>query len=229
MHYVPENAAKMDKALQNLDPDGYYYSTSANPTIMIYNTNLLKAAEAPKNWTDLADPKWKNKAAISHPGYSGSTGSWALMMEKLYGWQFFDKLEKNNPQIGRSLTDPISVVVSGERQIGIAPYANFVESKAKGNPIEVIFPTDGAKLTRGPTFILANAPHPNTAKLFMEFLLSVPGSEILVGDGHAPLRPEVAPPPGAKLISEIKMGPMSEAEVAGIPELIERWRTTFGN
>jgi iron(III) transport system substrate-binding protein len=229
MKYVPENAAKMEPSLRDIDPDGYYHATSANPTIMAYNTNLVSKENAPTNWTDLIDPKWKGKATLSHPGFSGQTGEWALMMEKLYGKGFFDKLAANDPQIGRSLGDPVTVLTPGERQIGISSYSSVLAAKAKGNPIEAVFPTDGSKVTRSPSFILANAPHPNAAKLFMEFLLSVPGSKLMTAGGYPSLRPEVPPPEGSVPIAQIKAGPVAEADVTGTTELIERWRAAFGN
>lgn len=229
MHFVPENASKQRKPYLNLDPDGYYYSTSANPTVMVYNTNLVKAADAPTNWTDLNDPKWKGKIAVSHPGYSGSTGSWAVLMKKLYGSEFFEKLNDLDPLIGRSLIDPPTMVNKGERSIGISSLATVTRLKLNGNPIEIVYPTDGAKLTISGTGILWNAPHPNAAKLFLNYLMSVRADTMLVNQGQQPLRPEVPPPAGIKALDEIAIGELSQEEVVEqVPGIIVEWRDTFG-
>src|SRR5690606_30949027 len=230
MQFVPENASKLRKPYLDLDPDGYYVTTSANPTVMVYNTNLVDASEAPKNWPDLVDPKWKGKVAVSHPGYSGSTGSWALLMTNLYGIEFIEKLEAQDPLIGRSLIDPPTVLTAGERAIGIGPLATSTRLKLAGNPIEIVFPEDGAKLTLSGTGIMANAPHPNAAKLFVEHLLSVEGAELQVKHGQQPLRPEVAPPAGVPALDEVELAILSEDEVlAGVPDVIAEWRDIFGN
>ncbi|MCB1743706.1 MAG: extracellular solute-binding protein [Gammaproteobacteria bacterium] len=230
LQFTPENAAKLRKPYLDMDPDGYYYTTSANPTIMVYNTNLVPAGEAPVNWTDLIDPKWKGKVAISHPGFSGSTGSWAVMMKKLYGIAFFEKLEKQDPLIGRSLIDPPTVLTAGERSIGISSLATATRLKLAGNPIEIVYPSDGAKLSLSGSAILANAPHPNAAQLFFNHLLSVEAAQLQVKQGQQPLRPEVSPPAGVKAIDEIAIGPLTEAEViAGVQDVIVEWRDIFGN
>lgn len=228
--FTPENASKLRKPYLDLDPDGYYYTTSANPTVMVYNTNLVKPADAPTNWTDLIDPKWKGKVAVSHPGFSGSTGSWAVLMKRLYGSEFFEKLERQEPLIGRSLIDPPTVLTAGERSIGISSLATVTRLKQKGNPIEIVYPTDGAKLTLSGSAILANAPHPNAARLFLNYLLSVDSAKLQAAQGQQPLRPEVPPPEGAKAIDEIAVAPLTEKEVVeGVPGIIVEWRDVFGN
>ena len=228
LRYVPENSTKIDPAYQNLDPDGFYFTTAANPTVLIYNTKFVKEADAPKNWPDLLDPKWKGKVAVAHPGYSGSMGSWVVLMRKLYGWQFFEKLEKQDPLIGRSLNDPMTILNAGERWVGITAVSTAVQSKQAGNPVGISYPTDGAKLSLSPTAILASSRHPNAAKLFLEYMQSVEFSTLLAKEGQPPLRPEVAPPLGALPVSQIKLGTVSEDEVAAeVPELIEKWRETF--
>ncbi len=230
LQYKPENAAKLRKPYLDLDPDGYYFTSSANPTVIIYNTKLVQAANAPKNWPDLTDPKWTNKLALSHPGFSGSTGSWALLMQKLYGKDFFEKLKKLNPLIGRSLLDPPNTLNAGERAVGISSLTTATELKLKGNPIEIVYPTDGVKLTLSATGILANAPTPNASKLFAEYLLSVENSRTFVKQGGQPLRPEVDPPAGVLAIDDMKVAPLTEKEVAaGVPDVIETWRDVFGN
>lgn len=230
LKYVPENHAKLRKPYQNLDSDGYYFTTSANPTVIIYNTNLVKPEDAPKNWTDLVNPKWTDKVAVAHPGFSGSMGSWTVLMVKLYGWEFLDKLKKVNPLIGRSLLDPPTILNAGERAVGISSMTTATRLYLDKNPIAIVYPTDGVKLTLSASGIPANAPHPNAAKLFANYLLSVENSETLVKWGGQPLNAAVSPPKGVPSIDEIKVAPLSEEEVvAQVPETIERWRDTFGN
>ena len=189
----------------------------------------VSAENAPTNWTDLNDPKWEGKIAVSHPGYSGSTGSWAVLMKKLYGSEFFEKLEALDPLIGRSLIDPPTVVTAGEREIGISSLATATRLKLSGNPLEIVYPEDGAKLTLSGTGILWNAPHPNAAKLFLNYLLSVRADELMVGQGQQPLRPEVAPPAGIKALDEIPLGELTEKEVVEqVPDIIVEWRDVFG-
>jgi len=229
LQFTPENATKLRKPYLNLQPDGYWYTSSANPTVMAYNTNHISAADAPTNWTDLIDPKWKGKVALSHPGFSGSTGSWAVMMRRLYGDEFFTKLEANDPLIGRSLSDPPSTLIAGERSIGIGTLGTVTRHKLAGNPIEIIYPTDGAKLTLSGTAIPANAPHPNAAQLFVNYLLSEQGSARMVAAGLQPLRPEVAPPEGTKALDEILTdNPSLEELIEGVQPVIELWRNVFG-
>src|SRR5437773_10970254 len=52
------------------DKDGYHYGLRATVNVIAYNTKIIPAAEAPKTWTDLLDPKWKGKLMTAHPGYS---------------------------------------------------------------------------------------------------------------------------------------------------------------
>jgi len=84
--YVPENAARVLDIYKNYDPDGYYFVTSAGMMAIGYNTKMVAAADAPKAWTELIDPKWKDKVTLGHPGFSGYVGTWVVTMRKLYGW-----------------------------------------------------------------------------------------------------------------------------------------------
>src|SRR6266700_5611897 len=119
--YVPENSTKVIDVYKSYDPDGYYTVTSAGLIAIGYNTAKLKEADAPKNWPDLLDPKWKDKIALGHPGFSGYVGTWVVTMRKLYGWQYFEKLAQLNPQIGRSANDTVTMLNAGERVVSSGP------------------------------------------------------------------------------------------------------------
>ena len=227
--YRPENAAQLFPVFQNLDPEGYFYSTVASVIALAYNTQKVKAADAPKRWTDLLEPKWTDKIALGHPAYSGFAGSWAAQMFKLYGKSYFERLAKLRPQVSRSLLDATTLLASGERWVTASPISPLVESADKGNPIAIVYPSDGSILVQTPSAVMKNAPHSNAARLFMEFLLSADFSQVLVKARYESMRPDVKPLPGVKPVSEIKtIQPTVDDQLEGIPAVAELWRDVFG-
>ena len=121
LKWVPDNVSALRPDLQNLDPGGTYYATLAELVLPISNSARVPAADAPKAWTDLLDPRWRNQVAVGHPAYSGTVGTWVVAMRKLYGWEYFEKLERNKPLIGRSVNDAVGVLTSGERIVAVGP------------------------------------------------------------------------------------------------------------
>jgi iron(III) transport system substrate-binding protein len=228
--YVPESSTKVLDIYKGYDPDGYYFVTSAGLIGMACNTSKVKVADAPSTWQGLLDAKWKDQIALGHPGFSGYVGTWAVTLRKMYGWDFFDKLAKNNPRVGRSINDTVTLLNSGESMIaGTAATNSTVESMRKGNPLAMIYPTDGSVLILAPSGIMKGVRHPNGSRLFMEFLLSPEASQIWVDHFNESMRPEVSPPAGAKSAKDIKtIRPTVEEISKGIPEVIKQWRETFG-
>ena len=230
MTYTPRNLDKMvDSLKQYNDKDGHYTVTAAALMLLTYNTSLVAEKDAPKNWPDLLDPKWKDKVAIGHPAFSGYVGTWVVLMRKLYGWQYFDKLEKNKPQIGRSVNDTVTLLNSKERWVAAGPEATTLLSRDKGNPLAVVYPTDGALLMVSPSAVLANAPSPNAGKLFMEFMLDREAAETQVKSHSLSVIKGIKSAPGAKPLEEIKIVRPTEEEITkGIPEVKEQFRDTYG-
>jgi iron(III) transport system substrate-binding protein len=228
--YVPDNSSKVLDIYKNYDPDGTYFVTSAGMIGIGYNTAKVKEADAPKNWTDLLDPKWKDNIALGHPGFSGYVGTWTLTLRNQYGWDFFEKLAKNNPRVGRSINDTVTMLNAGESEIaGSGPVGTLMESVQKGNPLAMVYPTDGTVLIIAPSGIMKGAKHPNAARLYMEFLLSAGASQIWVNHFNETIRPEVTVPNGNKSAKDLKtIRPTVEEIVKGVPEVIKQWRETFG-
>ncbi len=228
--YRPRNLAELVDAFKPYnDPDDLFVATAAGLVLLTYNTSVVPAGEAPRKWTDLTEPKWKGKVSIGHPGFSGYVGTWVVQLRKLYGWEYFKKLELNKPRIGRSINDTVTMLNAKESVVAAGPSATTLESRAKGNPLAVAYPEDGAVLMVSPSGILKNAPAPNAAKLLMEFLLSKDGNEIMVQHYQDPVNKLVKPAPGAKSLAEIKtIRPSYEEIEKGIPEVKELFRDTFG-
>ena len=227
-NYTPDNAAALAPAFRGLGQDGYWYPNHSTLMMIIYNTQNVKPEEAPKNWPDLLDPKWKGKVAFGHPAFSGYVGVWTVQMRKLYGWAYFDKLAKNNPRIGRSGNDPITLLNAGECVTGLGPLATALLTASKGNPMAIQYPTDGSMLCIGPSGVLANAPHPSAARLFMNWLLGRECAQVMADNFQTPVRDDVPPKAGAKPLTEVKLLRLTTEEIGkGVPEVIEQWRDTF--
>lgn len=230
MQYKPENASGMLPALQNADPDNYFTTSFLGLFLMINNTRLVQEADAPKSWEDALDPKWKDKLAVGHPGFSGAIGVWAVQMRKMYGWQYFERLERNNPQIGRSSQDPVTTLNAGERAVGLCVGVGSTSlAISRGNPLRLIYPTEGVLAAVAPSAIIVNAPNPNAAKLFMEFTTGKGLSETVRRFFQEPLRPDVSPPEGGRSLADVTLlTPTLEEQEKGVPEVREKWRDTFG-
>ena len=67
-NFVPDNAAAMAPAFHGLGEDGYFYPTTSTLMLIIYNTQKLKPEEAPRNWPDLLDPKFKGRRRVRPSG-----------------------------------------------------------------------------------------------------------------------------------------------------------------
>ncbi|HET8577513.1 MAG TPA: extracellular solute-binding protein [Methylomirabilota bacterium] len=230
MKYRPKSLNELiDAFLPYNDPEDTYFITAAGLVLITYNNSLVKDAEAPRKWTDLLDPKWKGKVSIGHPGFSGYVGTWVVEMRKLYGWDYFKKLELNKPRIGRSINDTVTMLNAKESWVAAGPSATTLQSRDKGNPLAVVYPEEGALLMISPSGILKNAPAPNAGKLFMEYLFSKECNEIMVKLREDSINKHVKPLPGAKSLAEIKtIRPTYEEIEKGIPEVKEQFRDTFG-
>jgi iron(III) transport system substrate-binding protein len=228
-NYTPAGADTLLPAFKALAEPGYYYPASATSHLLISDSLKVPAAEAPTTWTDLLDPKWKGRVATGHPAFSGCTGIWVLALRKAYGWEYFEKLAKNNPRIGRSGNDPVTLITAGECLVGPAPASTAFQQVDKGNPIQPAYPTDGATLCVGPSAVMANAPHPSAARLFIEWLLSDDFAHYSVANHGDPVHPGLTLTSGQKPMDAVKLMTLSVAEIAkGVPEVIEQWRDTFG-
>jgi iron(III) transport system substrate-binding protein len=128
-------------------------------------------------------------------GYGGQYYLWALLAERL-GWEYIEKLAKQNVLWVRANSFALKVVNSGERPLTLGvPLDRTMVLIRKGNPIGISIPTDFVVLNPRAAGIFKDAPHPNGAKLLMSFLLTKDVQQILATKG--PLfsgRPDVSLP-----------------------------------
>ena len=203
--YVPEDVAKYYPP-EHRDADGLFTTFRIVLSTLGYNTNLVKAAEAPKSYADLLDPKWKGKIVKSHPGYSGATLTSTYEIARDVGWDFFEKLAKQNVMQVQSAADPPKKISLGERSIMMDGGENLASLlKDQGAPVEIIYPAEGSPLVIGPNGIFKAAPSPNAARLFQSYCFSVEAQQSIIDvSGYRSVHPQTRERAGRKLLAEIK-------------------------
>jgi len=206
------------------DKDGFYYGLRATVSVIAYNTRAVPAAEAPRSWKDLLDPKWKGKMVTAHPGYSGVIATHVLALVNQYGWDYFKQLAQNRLMLVQSAVDPSGVVASGERVVAVdGGEYTFYQTKKKGNPLEIVYPKEGVPLIVSPTAITSFAPHPNAAKLFTDFSFSREVQQVMAdSEGLYTGHPEVKYPADKPKLADLKLLSVDPEELEKRNEEIKR-------
>jgi len=189
------------------DKSGFYFGMRATLSVIAHNPKVVDEKDAPKSWKELLNPKWKGKMVSAHPGYSGIIMTHVLALVNLYGWDYFRDLAKNSLHLVQSANDPAGVVASGERPIGVngAEYF-YYKTQKQGNPIKIIYPKEGVPLVVSPVAIAKDAPHPNAAKLFSEFIFAKESQQLLADkEGLYTGHPEVTYPADKPKLKDLKL------------------------
>ena len=202
--FVPSEATRWPEA--GIAPDGTYLVDKFTLVVCGYNTRLVKTDDAPKTWADLLDPKWKGKMVKGHPGYSGAITNATLALSRLLGWEFFEKLAKQNVMQVQSATDPPMRLAQGERAV-MADSAEVTAHRliSQGAPLVLVYPTEGVPMVANGTVLMQRSPRPNAAQLFIHYLASTECQKINMEQGSRSFDTTLTEPAGWTPLSKIKL------------------------
>ena len=170
--------------------------------------------------------------AKAHPGYSGTalTGTYAI--SKTLGWDYLEKLSKQGIQQLQSTTATPKSIASGERAVMVDgnEYNMFIEIRKK-SPVRIVYPKEGTPFVTSPTAIFKDAPHPNAARIFQNFLYTVPVQQLIVNEGgNRSLHPDVKEPPERTPLAKIKLLPDDpQGMLPQVNEIKKKYTALFGN
>jgi iron(III) transport system substrate-binding protein len=196
-----------------------------------YNPNNVPAADAPKKWEDLLDPKWKDAINVKVSNSGLQHGVWYMLLPIL-GMDYFKKFGDQKPRAFDSYVQQYDRLVNQQdKLIHTAQYSGYLEWKAKGAPVAFVTPPGGLPATAESWGIVGNAPHPNAARLYMDWFLSPVGQKAN-GEGlyvHS-VRADVPAPPGGLPITQFKllMPEDWQAFLASRPEFQREWDRITG-
>jgi iron(III) transport system substrate-binding protein len=174
------------------DKDGVLTAFRHTPVSLLYNTELVKAADLPKSFDDLLDSKWLNKIALPDPSRHTSTAQLLWNLQKIKGDKWLDyvrSLAKQKPFLVESFAPVPNALVKGEAHLGIT-YAQYV-TQVKGPLSHVVFDkvfTDSTDLA-----VTVKSGSPNAARLYVDFLCTPEVQKIIAEAGDFPLSPGIYP------------------------------------
>lgn len=142
------------------------------------NTNLVKPGEI-KTLQDLLNPKWKGKIILNDPTLSGTGSKLVGVLAQTQGWDFWRQLVKQEPIVLRDQRLQVEWMAQGKYAILIPPesepYNAVIEA---GAPLDRVWLEGVIYVTGDVLNLIKDAPHPNAAKVFINWLLSIEGQEI---------------------------------------------------
>lgn len=216
---------------------GYIVPLASTMQVIPYNAERIKDADAKilRQWEGLLDARWNGKRfTIGEVMAGGTTHIVNFYFYKTFGTKMWERLAKESYAVFPGINPQLTAVVAGERDLAVhGSTSNIVAQWEKGAPVHWQYAEPHVALPYA-QFINAKAPHPNAAKLFQEFAMSIPGQQILAATGTFSYRkgtketgkyvsePWYAPPDSAKYWD------YDDEELAKVlPDLAKQWRAIF--
>lgn len=228
--YTVADDAKIAAIYKKGMAGGRITPNNVTPMVIVYNTKLLPAAEAPKTWRSLTEPRWMDKIAYAAADKSGSSFTILATLLTVFGdtdagWKVVEDIMKNAKILPSSSRVPKGVA-DGEYHAGLT-YEDAAMRQVKGGaPVGVIYPQDGTSIPPDGNAILKGAKHPKAARAFMDYAVSKEVMDLLAQKfALRSARTDVAAPEGFPAIDTIKAVPY-DMEWAGknYAALIKRWQ-----
>jgi iron(III) transport system substrate-binding protein len=215
--YAPENLSS---------PQGDYFCPGVTFAGIAYNTDRVKAEDAPKTWKDLLDPKWTNVMSVKQATSGLQFVEW-YELRKLYGadyWKTFAKLRPHGFDSRAQLFDRLA---KGDDKIcGLAEWAGYVLYHDRKASLAFVAPPDGLPASAVATGIATKAPHPEAARLFMDWFMSLRGQKVYQEHPdllYGALRKDAPPMPGGLRLRDFKL--LSPTDMADL----QSQRKAFNN
>jgi iron(III) transport system substrate-binding protein len=175
--YRPTWAAVVDPSAH--DSADQWYGTYLTPEVIAYNTDRVSPQQAPKDWDDVLDPKWKGRIIIRDPVASGSmraifggmiarAAGPAGSSEAGYAW--LRRLDANTREYAFNPAILFEKLKRGEEWITLYNMHDIATLRQTGAPIAYVLPTSGTPLLVDAIALVKGAKHPEIAKQFYEFV-----------------------------------------------------------
>jgi iron(III) transport system substrate-binding protein len=213
------------------DKRGYANPRVVNVYGIVINTTLVPPPDEPKSWKELVDPRYLAKMEAQDPRGSGG-GMYILagLLEK-YGDGFIQQLAQQKIFFGQNNGQLVTDLARGEHALLITSASGgpVASARKEGAPIKVIKPQDGVILIPIGMAVVKNGPHPNAARLFIDWMLSEEGQAVVAQGGDTPARAGVRATNPDSDLSGVTVLTMSYdgTDRQATADLTKKWDTLF--
>ncbi|MBI2988451.1 MAG: extracellular solute-binding protein [Deltaproteobacteria bacterium] len=196
-----------------------------------YNTELVPKERIPYSWKDLLHPFWKDKLSMQDPG-RGTGGGFSLfgaLWEKPgFGKEYWMALAKQNVFRQKGSGPLLQLVARGEHAATLTDHSgNYWELKKGAAPVAFIKPKEGIHLSLIPMAVIKSAPHPNAAKLWVDWSISEEAQRIIAGAGYTPVRKGIKTSFPEASMEGVNV--LQNPTATNVELWLERVRSVFGN
>jgi iron(III) transport system substrate-binding protein len=224
--YISPNAAGIPEAFR--DPNGYWTGFAARARVFIVHSDVNPRPTSVLSYTD---PRWRGRTVIANPLFGTTTDQiaalFALWGDKR-GRTFMQDLHDSGVKISPSNGDSADLVARGESAFSLVDSDDVVNRMKQHQPVDLVYPDQGDDeigcfIVPNAAVLIAGAPHPETGKELIDYLLSKDTEQKLALSDAAqmPLHPGVAPPSQLRSIESIKVMNVNYAEVAAKLQAIQ--------
>ena len=218
--YASPDAAQISP--KHRDPNGTWVSIYGAIATIAWNTRLVKPAEAPKDWKDLLDPRWKGKKiGLPAEAFQWYGGMVTYLGDKA-GRDYMKSLAAQDPQTQQGYTNTSNLLVAGEFPIAITRAHRIEDSRSKGAPVDWSAEANPIVISIHPVGISEKASHPTAARLFYNFLTSIEGQNLFTEEGFLSSHSGVKPRLPRMTLDNIKYPAPPDPKVS---ERIQTWIT----
>lgn len=188
--WTPKNADNLTDFAKKFVPENKsFVPTGAHAAgVLIYNTKFYSADNAPKSWKDLTKPEFKNVVGMADPAVAAPAYpfvAWFFEKEGMDGGKkYFDTLFKNGAHVYPKNPNVAKALLNGEIKVAALQESNAYALKNKKEPVEIIWPEEGAPASVRVVAIQKNSKHLEASKAFVEFLLNRKIQQELIDKGE---------------------------------------------
>lgn len=229
---VPHKPPSWDKLSVKLkEEEGRWFSFIRLSQVIGVNKAIVKAEDMPASFADLLKPRWKGKIGMPSIDAGGSSFSVQAFLKEEMGKDFWQRLKAQNPRIYPSVAPSVSDMVRGETHLTLAGASTVIARMKAGAPVALVFPKEGVPVFPLTGGITVTAKHPNAAKLYINYVTSKRGGNVIATTGNYAIHPGANKPDLLNLDypPQDKLWSIDADHWEKVRDVYSKeWRTVFG-
>lgn len=187
--WTPSNVGNLEDSMKTYIPEKqWFFPTGAHAAgVIVYNTNELSAEQAPKTWEQFTEAAYKDMIGMADPAIAAPAYPFVAYFFNSMGMDaaknYFGTMMGNGLRVYPKNPNVVSSLTSGEIKVAALQESNAYKMKLAGEPIEIVWPEEGAPASVRVAGIQKDTKNPNAAKAFVEFILEAKTQQALLDEG----------------------------------------------